>query len=91
MDIHNRDLAAGIERLNGLPKEIGREKSGVPFVIDPPDPVEKLDRPAVGPIVYLVDMARVDALDPMGEAKKGMRLMDRHVRPATQSLGVNQG
>ncbi len=37
------------------------------------------EKPAKHEAAYLVDMARVEALNTMGESRKAVELLDRHV------------
>ena len=47
--------------------------------IDLPNLHEKTQRAATDPATYLVDMAKAEALDVMGETEKAVQLVDRHV------------
>ena len=79
VDLYNKDLAKGLDRLMAILPEEDLKKSAEPFSLD----VSTLDgltqKPAKHEAAYLVDMARVEALDTMGEKQKAVELLDRHV------------
>ena len=79
VDLYNRDLAEGLDSLMAILPEGTSQKSAEPFRLD----VSTLDGLTVKPgkqdAAYLVDMARVEALDTMGEKEKAVAILDRHV------------
>ena len=80
VDLCNRDLADGLDRLIALLSEADSQKSVEPFSLD----VSALDglteNPTKNEAAYLVDMAKVEALDTMGESRKAVELLTRHVQ-----------
>ncbi len=63
------------------------QKSIEPFSLDV-SPLDKLsEKPAAHDVAYLVDMARVEALDTIGESQKAIELLDRHIFKDTPKLG----
>ena len=79
VDVYNRDLAGVLDRLMAILPEGDSQKSIEPFRLDVP-PLDKLtEKPAKYDAAYLVNMARVEALDTMGEKEKAVELLDRHV------------
>ena len=79
VDLYNRDLAQGLDRLMAILPKDDSQKSVEPFSLT----VATLDRPTEKPAkheaAYLVDMARVEALDTMGEARRAGELLERYV------------
>ena len=77
--IYNRDPGKALGRLIALLPEDDSQKSIEPFSLN----VSTLDgltkKPAKHEAAYLVDMARVEALDTMGEKEKAVELLGRHV------------
>ena len=63
---------------DGLP-ERDFQKPIEPFSLDVPTLDGLTEKPAKHEAAYLVDMARVEALDTMGENRKAVQLLDRHV------------
>ncbi|MFQ6027585.1 MAG: hypothetical protein ACE5Q6_08840 [Dehalococcoidia bacterium] len=79
IELYNRNLAEGLDQLATLLPEGDSQKSPESFCLD----VEALKMPAEKPaayqVAYLVDMAKVEALDTVGENRKAVELLDRHV------------
>ena len=79
VDLYNRDLAEGLDSLMAILPEGTSQKSAEPFRLD----VSTLDGLTVKPTrheaAYLVDMARVEALDTKGENQKAVAILERHV------------
>ena len=77
--IYNKALAEDIERLERLLIETrdGQERS--PLIINVSELIENVQEAAVGQIAYMVDMAKADALDVLGETRQAFELVDRHV------------
>jgi len=63
-----------LDHLIALLPEGDSQKSIGPFALD-----ELTEKPAKHETAYLVDMARVEALDTMGEAMKAVEILERHV------------
>ena len=55
------------------------KESDEPLKLDPPTLTKLAGNPAKHQAAYLVDMAKVEALDTMGENRKAVELLDRHV------------
>ena len=79
VDLYNRDLAEGLDRLMALMPRGDSEQSIEPFNLDVSNLDGLTEQPAKHETAYLVDMARVEALDTMGEKEKAVELLDRHV------------
>ena len=79
VNLYNRDLAEGLDRLIAMLPEGTSQKLDEPFTVD----LLKLDglteKHSRHDAAYLVDMARVEALDTMGENQKAVQLLDRHI------------
>ena len=69
----------GLDRLMDILPKGDSQQSVKPFSLD----LSTLDGltaiPAKHEAAYLVDMARVEALDTMGEKEKAVAILDRHV------------
>ena len=79
VDFFNESLAGDIERLEMLLAETGDGKDASPFTIDLESLVGNVHRAAKERVAYLVDMAKADALDLIGENRQALELVDRHV------------
>ena len=79
VDLYNRDLADGLDNLMALLPNGDSEKSVEPFSLDWSTLGKLIEKPAAHETAYLVDMAKVEALDTMGENRKAVELLDRHV------------
>ena len=79
VDIYNQDLADGLERLERLMNNTGPEERKVRLTIDLADLIGRTGASANEQVVYLVDMAKADALDLLGERSAALELVDRHV------------
>ena len=77
--MYKKDLAEGLDRLKAILAEGDPQKSVEPFSLDVSTLDELTEKPAKHEAGYLVDMARVEALDTMGENQKAVELLDRHV------------
>ncbi len=55
------------------------QKSVEPFSLDLSTLDELTEQPAKHETSYLVDLARVDALDRIGESRKAVKLLERHL------------
>ncbi len=86
VDLYHRDLAEGLDRLMALLPEEDSQKSVEPFSIDVSTLDGLTEKPAKQDAAYLVDMARVEALDTMGEKEKAVELwagtFDAHISVA---------
>jgi len=79
VDLNNRALADGLDRLIALLPVGNSQKSVEPFGLDVSTLDGLTEQPAKHETAYLVDMAKVDALDTLGEKEKAVKLLDRHV------------
>ena len=77
--IHNEHLAEEIERLEKLLIEKGYGQDESPLTIGLADLAELIARLATSQIAYLVDMAKADALDMLGENQKAFQVVERYV------------
>jgi len=75
VDIYNDALAGDIERLERLLG--GQDES--PLTIDLAGLIENVQGAAMEQVAYMVDMAKADALDLLGETRQAFELVDRHV------------
>jgi len=79
VDLYDRDMAEGLDRLIALLPKGDSQKTVESFSLDVSDLDELTEKPAKHETAYLVDMAKVDALDRMGENQKAVAILDRHV------------
>ena len=79
VDIYNEALAGDIERLEVLLDGTRHGQPASPLTIDLADLIGKTDASANEQVVYLVDMAKADALELLGETEKAVEMIDRHV------------
>ena len=79
VDIYNEALAENIERLERLLSETRDEQGGSPLTIDRGGLIESVQGVAKEQVAYMVDMAKADALDLLGETRQAFELVDRHV------------
>ena len=79
VDIYNQDLAGDIERLERLLSETGDGQDESPLTIDLAGLIENAQGTASGQVAYMVDMAKADALELLGETQKAFELVERHV------------
>ena len=79
VDLYNQHLAVGLDRLIAILPEGDSQKSIEPFRLNVSTLDGLTERPAKHEAAYLVDMAKVEALDTMGENQKAVELLDRHV------------
>ena len=77
--IYNEALAGGIERLERLLIQTGDGQDESPLTIDLAGLIENVQGAAREQVAYLVDMAKADALDLLGETRQAFELVDRHV------------
>ena len=77
--IYNGALAGGIERLEELSKEPGDGQRASPLTIDLAGLIESVQGTCREQVTYMVDMAKAEALDLLGENRQALELVDRHV------------
>ena len=79
VNIYNEALAGDIERSERLLIEPGEGQNQSPLTIDLAGLVETVQGSAREQVAFLVDMAKADALDLLGETRQAFELVDRHV------------
>ena len=79
VDIYNEALARDIERLERLLVELGDREDQSPLTIDLEGRSENVQVAVKEQVAYMVDMAKADALDLLGETRQAFELVDRHV------------
>ena len=79
VNIYNEALAGDIERSERLLIEPGEGQNQSPLTIDLAGLVETVQGSAREQVAYLVDMAKADALDLLGETSQAFELVERHV------------
>ena len=79
VDLFNRNLGEELDHLATMLSKEDSDNLSEPFCLDV-GALEKLSgKPVYHQVAYLVDMAKVEALDTMGENRKAVELLDRHV------------
>ena len=76
---YNEDLADGIERGEKLLGETRDGHQPSRLTIELAELIESVQGAAKEQVAYLVDMAKADALDLLGENRQALELVDRHV------------
>ena len=79
VNIYNEALAGDIERSERLLMETGDGQDESPLTIDLAGLVETVQGSAREQVAFLVDMAKADALDLLGETRPAFELVERHV------------
>ena len=79
VDLYNRDLAEGLDCLMAIIPKGDSQKSVEPFSLDVSTLDALTEKTAKHETAYLVDMAKVEALDTMGENRKAVELLGRHI------------
>ncbi len=79
VDLYNRDLADGLDHLMAITPKGDSQISVDSFSLNVSTLDGLTEKPAKHDAAYLVDMARVEALDTMGEKEKAVELLGRHV------------
>ncbi len=77
--IYNEAVAGEIESLERLLNETAYADCPSPLTIDLTGLIEHAGRPAKGQVAYMVDVAKADALDLLGETRQAFELVDHHV------------
>ena len=75
----NEDLAGSIERVEKLFDETRDGSQPSRLTIDLVQSIESVQGAAKEQVSYLVDMAKADALDVLGENRQALELVDRYV------------
>ena len=76
---YNEDLADSMENLEKLLGETRDGRQPSQLKIDLAELIESVEGAAQEQVSYLVDMAKADALDLLGENRQALKLVDRHV------------
>ena len=79
VDIYNEALAEDIERLERLLCKTGDGQDESPLKIDLASLIDSISGAAAEQVAYLVDMAKSDALNLLGETRQAWELVDRHL------------
>jgi hypothetical protein len=79
VNMFNESLAGAIERLERPLVETGDGGDKSPLTIELAELIESVPGAAKEQVSYLVDMAKADALDVLGETRQALELVDRHV------------
>ena len=77
--VYNEALADDIERLGKLLAVTGEGQDESPIAIDLAGLIESVHGAASEQVAYMVDMAKADALELLGETRQAFELVDRHV------------
>jgi len=77
--IYNEDLAGSIEHIERLINDTGGGRDESSLTIDLAGLVKNVQGAAKEQVAYIVDMAKADALDLLGETRQAFDLVDRHV------------
>ena len=77
--IYNEALAKDIEALEKMLIERGDGQDESPLTIDLAGLTGHVQEAAKEQVAYMVDMAKADALDLLGETRQAFELVDRHV------------
>ena len=77
--LYNGAVAGEIERVERLLIETAYDDRPSPLTIDLTGLIEHAGRPAKGQVAFMVDMAKADALDLLGETRQAFELVDRQV------------
>ena len=76
---YNEGLAGDIERLERLLIETGDGQGESLITISLAGLIETVQGSVREQVSYSVDMAKAEALDPLGETRQAFELVDRHV------------
>ena len=77
--IFNESLAEDVERLARLLAEQAEEQDKPLLTIDLAGLIESAQGADKEQVAYLVDMAKADALDVLGDSRQASELVDRYV------------
>ncbi len=77
--IYNDSLARDIERLERPLVETGDGQDESPLTIDLAAVIEGVEGPAREQVAYLVDMAKANALDVLGESENAVKMVEQYV------------
>jgi hypothetical protein len=79
VEIYNEALADDIERLDRLLIETRHGQDESPLTIDLAGQTERVQGVAKEQVAYMVDMAKADVLNLLGDTRQAFELVDRHV------------
>ena len=77
--IYNEALARDLEQLEKLLIKPGGDQDESPLSLDLAGLIEQVQGSVIEQVAYMVDMAKADALDLLGENRQALELVDRHV------------
>ena len=77
--VYNDHLAADIERQERWLSETGDGQDESPLTMDMAGLIENYHVAAREQVAYMVDMAKADALDLLGETRQAYELVDQYV------------
>ncbi|MFQ6029304.1 MAG: hypothetical protein ACE5Q6_17650, partial [Dehalococcoidia bacterium] len=77
--LYNGNLAEGLDQMTTMLPRGKPERPNEPFFLELAALQKLADKPVSQQVDYLVDMAKVEALDATGENCKAVELLDRHV------------
>lgn len=77
--LYNCNLAEGLDHLVASMTENTSQKSYELFYLDLLGSVKLSEQPTKHQVAYLVHLAKVEALDALGENRKAVELLGRHV------------
>jgi len=78
VDIYNEDLAGDFERVERLLNEGGDGHQPYLLTLNLEELIENTQVAAKGQVAFMVDMAKADALELLGENRQALELVDRH-------------
>ena len=79
VDIYNEALVGDIGRVEALLIEAGDAWDETRLTIDLAGLIENIQGAAREQVAFMVDMAKSEALDLLGETRQAFELVDRHV------------
>ena len=77
--IYNEALARDLEQLEKLLIKTGGDQDESPLSLDLAGLIEQVQGSVIEQVAYMVDMAKADALELLGETRQAFELVDRHV------------
>ena len=79
VNVYNQDITVDLELLANSEDESAAQGSESRHTIDPSNLLGKTRGAATDEAGYLVDMAKAEALDAMGETERASRVVDKHI------------
>ena len=78
VDLYNEDLACNTDRLERDGDGVGDGRNANQLEIDLAELIEQIQTVAAEQVTYMVDCAKADALDLIGETREAFKLRDRY-------------